>query len=116
MGITSGDSTKEISPRRTPTEKNVHGLQETKQTTTQGTKNVLADTLSRLIEFDDSIKLPEEEPGYKFGYTPFEELPPASVTVIEEVIISKNQGDQSLRSLKIQHNDPIAKDIEIELP
>ena len=28
-----------------------------------GTKNVLADTLSRLIEFDESIKLPEEEPG-----------------------------------------------------
>ena len=36
-----------------------------------GTKNVLADTLSRLIEFDENIKLPEEEPGYKFGYTPF---------------------------------------------
>ena len=32
-----------------------------------GTKNVLADTLSRLIELDESIKLPEEEPGYKFG-------------------------------------------------
>ena len=48
-----------------------------------GTKNVLADTLSRLIEFDKSIKLPEEEPGYEFGYTPFEELPPARVTVIE---------------------------------
>ena len=29
-----------------------------------GTKNVLADTLSRLIELDKSIKLPEEEPGY----------------------------------------------------
>ena len=69
-----------------------------------GTKNVLADTLSRLIEFDDSIKLPEEEPGYEFGYTPFEELPPASVTIIEEVIISENQGNQLLRSLKIQHN------------
>ena len=81
-----------------------------------GTKNVLADTLSRLIEFDDSIKLPEEEPGYEFGYTPFEELPPASVTVIEEVIISENQGNQLPRSLKIQHNDPIIKDIEIELP
>ena len=40
-----------------------------------GTKNVLADTLSRLIEFDESIKLPEEEPGSEFGYTPFEELP-----------------------------------------
>ena len=81
-----------------------------------GTKNVLADTLSRLIEFKESIKLPDEEPGYEFGYTPFEELPPASVTVIEEVIISENQGDQSLGSLKIQHNDPIAKNIKIKLP
>ena len=80
-----------------------------------GTKNVLADTLSRLIEFNESIKLPEEEPGYEFGYTLFKELPPARVTVIEEVIISENQGDQSPGSLKIQHNDPIAKDIEIEL-
>ena len=81
-----------------------------------GTKNVLADTLSRLIEFDESIKLPQEEPGYKFGYTPFEELPPARVTVIEEVIISENQGDQSPESLKIQYTDPTEKDIEIELP
>ena len=53
-----------------------------------GTKNILADTLSRLIELDESIKLPEEEKGYEFGYTPFEKLPPARVTVIEEVIIS----------------------------
>ena len=81
-----------------------------------GTKNVLADTLSRLIKFDESIRLPEEEPGYEFGYTPFEELPPARVTVIEEVIISENQGDQFPESLKTQHNDPIEKDIEIELP
>ena len=80
------------------------------------TKNVLADMLSRLIEFEESIKLPEEEPGYKFGYTPFEELPLARVTVIEEVIISENNGDHSPGSLKIRHNDPIAKDIEIELP
>ena len=43
-------------------------------------------------------------------------MPPASVTVIEEVIISENQGDQSPGSLKIQHNDPIAKDIKIKLP
>ena len=81
-----------------------------------GTKNVLADTLSRLTEFHESIKLPDEEPGYEFGYTPFEELPPASVTVIDEVIISENQGYQSPGSLKIQHNDLIAKDIEIKLP
>ena len=81
-----------------------------------GTKNVLADTLSRLIEFDESIKLPQEEPGYEFGYTPFKKLPPARVTVIEEVIISENQGNQLPEILKIQYTDPIEKDIEIELP
>ena len=72
--------------------------------------------LSRLIEFDESIKLPEEEPGYEFGYTPFKELPPPRVTVIEEVILGESQSDQSPESLKIQHDDPIEKDIEIELP
>ena len=81
-----------------------------------GTKNVLADTLSRLIELDESIKLPEEEPGYELRYTPFEELPPATVNVIEEVIINENQSNQSPGSLKIKYNYPIAKDIEIELP
>ena len=81
-----------------------------------GTKNVLADTLSRLIEFHESIRLAEEEPWHEFGYTPFEELAPARVTVIEEVIISENQGDQFPESLKMQHNDPITKDIKIELP
>ena len=35
---------------------------------------------------------------------------------IEEVIISDNQGDQSPGLLKIEHNDLIAKDIEIKLP
>ena len=80
-----------------------------------GPKNVLADILSRLIELDDSIKLPEE-PRYKFGYTPFKELPPDTVTVIEEVIIDENQGDQPSGSLKIKHNDPVAKDIDIEIP
>ena len=81
-----------------------------------GTKNVLANTLSRLIELDESIKLPEEEPGYEFGYTPFEELHPARGTMIDEVLVNENQSDQSPGLLKIKHNDPIAKDIEIELP
>ena len=47
---------------------------------------------------------------------PFKELPLARATVIEEVIISENQGDQLPGSLKIKHNDPVAKDIKIELP
>ena len=81
-----------------------------------GTKNILGDTLSRLIELDKSIKLPEEEPGYEFRYTSFKELPPARVTVIEEVIINENQGDQLPESLKTKHNVPVTKDIKIELP
>ena len=81
-----------------------------------GTKNVLSDTLSRLIELDENIKLPEEEPGYEFGYTPFEELPPARVTIVEEVIINESQSNQSPGPLKIKHNNPVAKDIELELP
>ena len=47
----------------------------------QGTKNMLADTLSRLIEIDDDIKLPAEQEGHEFRYVPFEQLPPAQVTV-----------------------------------
>ena len=43
-------------------------------------------------------------------------MPPARVTVIEEVIISGNQGDQLPEMLKIQYTDPIEKDVEIELP
>ena len=55
----------------------------------QGKKNVLADTLSRLIEIDDDIKLPAEQEGHEFGYVPFEQLPPAQVTVMQEVMINK---------------------------
>ena len=41
----------------------------------QGSKNVLADTLRRLIDINQDIQLPPEEQGYEFGYAVFEELP-----------------------------------------
>ena len=78
----------------------------------QGTKNVLADTLSRLIEIDDDIKLPAEQEGHEFGYVPFEQLPPAQVTVTEEVIINEINN----LKIKIQHIDPVQKYLKIELP
>ena len=78
----------------------------------QGTKNVLADTLSRLIEIDDDIKLPAEQEGHEFGYVPFEQLPPAQVTVTEEVIINEVND----MKVKIQHINPVQKDLKIELP
>ena len=55
-----------------------------------GIKNILADTLSRLIEVDSDVKLPEEKEGEEFGYIPFEKLPPAQVEICEEVWIKRS--------------------------
>ena len=77
-----------------------------------GIKNVLADTLSRSIEVDNDVKLPEEKEGEEFGYIPFEKLPPAQVEVCEEVWI--NEVTQDRVTLKLQ--DPMQQNIEINLP
>ena len=76
-----------------------------------GIQNVLADTLSRLIELNEDIQQPAEKPRYEFGYTPFEELPPAKVAVIEEVIISEVNQSKVL----ITHGDPVTKNLPVEL-
>ena len=70
-------------------------------------RNTLADTLSRLIEMDENIKLQPEEEGKEFGYFPFKELPPVRTQVIEEVI------ECEIGNLNIQHTDPI---IEKQIP
>ena len=77
-----------------------------------GIKNVLADTLSGLIEVDSDVKLPEEKEGEEFGYIPFKKLPPAQVEVCEEVWI--NEVTQDKVTLKLQ--DPIQQNIEIKFP
>ena len=41
----------------------------------QGSKNILMDTLSRLIDINQDTQLPPEAQGYEFGYAVFEELP-----------------------------------------
>ena len=75
-----------------------------------GIRNTLADTLSRLIEMDENIKLQPEEEGKEFGYFPFEELPPATTHFVEEVI------ECEIGSINIQHADPLQIDIKITLP
>ena len=50
----------------------------------KGIKNTLADTMSRLIQINPEITLPEEEEGKEYGYAIFESLPPLST--IEEII------------------------------
>ena len=73
-------------------------------------RNTLADTLSRLIEMDEDIKLHREEEGKEFGYFPFEELPPVTTKVIKEVIECK------ISNINLQHPEPVQTDIEITLP
>ena len=75
-----------------------------------GIRNTLADTLSRLIEMDENIKLQPEEEGKEFGYFPFKELPPVMTQVVEEVI------ECEIGNINIQHTDPVEIDLDIQLP
>ena len=49
---------------------------------------------------DENIKLQPEDEGKEFGYFPFEELPPVTTQVVEEVIECK------VGNTNIQHEDP----------
>ena len=51
-----------------------------------GVKNMLADTLSRLVKVDPDIQSEPEQEGYEFGYSCFEELPPVEVFAVEEKV------------------------------
>ena len=75
-----------------------------------GIHNTLADTLSRLIEMDENIKLQPEEEGKEFGYFLFEELPPVTTQVVEEVI------ECEIGNIDIQHTDPIEINTDIHMP
>ena len=59
----------------------------------QGSKNVLADTLSRLIDIDEDSWLPPEKRGYEFGYAVFEDLPTIKTYEVTEVIV----GDKEIK-------------------
>ena len=75
-----------------------------------GIQNTLADTLSRLIEMDENIKLQPEDEGKEFGYFPFEELPPVTTQLVEEVI------ECEIGNINIQHADPVQVNNDITLP
>ena len=58
--------------------------------------NILADTLSCLIDIDPDTQLTPEGKGYEFGYAVFKELPDIHTFEINEVIA----GDKEIK------NDP----------
>ena len=72
--------------------------------------NTLADTLSRLIEMGENIKLQPEKEGKEFRYFPFEELPPVTTQVVEEVI------ECEIGNINIQHTNTVQVNIDITLP
>ena len=53
--------------------------------------NILADTLSHLIDIDPDTQLTLEGKGYEFGYAVFEELPKVKTFEINEVIAGDKQ-------------------------
>ena len=75
-----------------------------------GIRNTLADTLSRLIEMDENIKLQPEDEGKEFGYFSFKELPLVTTQVVEEVIKCE------IGNINIQHADPVQVHTNISLP
>ena len=52
----------------------------------KGQNNILADTLSCLIDIDPDTQLIPEGNGYEFGYAAFEKLPEIHSFEINEVI------------------------------
>ena len=52
----------------------------------KGIKNILADTMSRLIEIDPQVQQEPEPEGYEFGYYFFDNLPNIEVIDIESTI------------------------------
>ena len=53
-----------------------------------GKDNILADTLSRLIDIDPDVELQPELKDYKFGHYAFETLPKARSKMVHEVLTS----------------------------
>ena len=60
----------------------------------KGQNNILADTLSHLIDIDRDTQLTPEGQGYEFGYAVFEELPDIHTSEINEFIA----GDKEIKN------------------
>ena len=71
----------------------------------QGIKNMLADSLSRLLEVDPEVKLQPEKEGYEFGTYCFEELNETSETL----------PDFSIEHIEVTHDKIYAKKVRLPL-
>ena len=76
----------------------------------KGQNNILADTLSCLIDIDPDTQLTLEGKGYEFGYAVFKELPKVKTFEINEVISGgkKIKNDPDLQDAQQCIANPIA--------
>ena len=76
----------------------------------KGQNNILADTLSHLIDIHPDTQLTSEGKGYEFGYAVFKELPKVKTFEINEVIAGDKQikNDPDLRDALQCIDNPIA--------
>ena len=75
-------------------------------------KNVLADTLSRLIDINEDTQLPPEKQGYEFGYAVFEDLPKIKAFEVNEVIVGNKEikNDTDLADTLQCIDNPLSKE------
>ena len=79
-----------------------------------GKDNVLADTLSRLIDIDPDVELQPELKDYEFGHYAFETLPKAKGKAVHEVITSL--GDVDICEINITYNNSKNSPYSVKLP
>ena len=79
-----------------------------------GKDNVLADTLSRLIDIDPDVELQPELKDYEFGHYAFETLPKAKGKMVHEVITSL--GDVDICEINITYNNSKNSPYSVKLP
>ena len=70
-----------------------------------GSKNTLADTLSRLLDVCPEAKLEPELAGQEFGSYCFEDMKPVEVEYIEEIDTIKIQQSEDFKEIKLPLQD-----------
>ena len=90
-----------------------------------GSKNTLADTLSRLLDVCPEAKLEPEPPGQEFGCYCFQEMEPVQVDYIEEIETITIEESVNLKEIKLplkdwqmellQKNDATCREVDKKL-
>ena len=82
----------------------------------KGIKNMLANTMSRLIEIDPQVKQDIEPEGYEFGYYTFNPLPTMEVSNIDITQgITNDKGNEDVeRLLKLPLTDDMLSQLQLQ--